>query len=79
MTTRFGRQASQIVAVNFVLKFVIAGIGGSLSNDPVLSRLAVKKLLVGASKVGHEQLRIGAALGGVDLKCSDHLNLHHQR
>ena len=56
---------------------MIALLGGSLSNDPVLSSLAVEKPGVGASEVGDQQLRVSAALGGVDLNRSNHnLTLH---
>ena len=73
VTACLGREAGQIVAFYFELEFVVAAIGGSLSSNPVLSTLGREKFLIGPSKVGHEQLRIGAAFGGVDLKSSEHL------
>jgi hypothetical protein len=65
-TAGLSREAGQVISFNFKAEFVVAAVSGSLADDVVLSTLGGKKFLVCASKVGHEQFRIGTAFSGVD-------------
>ena len=51
---------------------MVALIGRTFSNDPVLSTLADEKPFVSTGKVPDKELGISAALGGMDLDSSDH-------
>lgn len=62
----------ELIALNFQDDLVIAAIGGTGADRPVLSAFAGEKPFVGPRHIGGEQFGVGAALGGMDFEKSDH-------